>query len=436
MALDINKIYNELLGRDAKQEGKDYWSERYNSGNMSIRQIENAIKAGKEYNETYRGPVKTAYTSTVPAYTGSYDKGSKGQRTAENEWQQRSLDEIIGHVQTSGVGNLTISDTSKPKWMPISDHDRSYDLNQYRDQDSRVAEDIWQQGQIGDLETWALDVADEYGLSFTPSEVYHGIDTKRGDTTYSTHPDEGAKRNLSQSKGIGNITDFLSKLDEVRAPTFSATKDSLSNIYGEEIDNIYNELFGTEGGIDQAGKDYWTKDLLENRPNLAEGQDWKDWLERAFKNTNSYKDHIAEIGPIDLPMKGIGEDGQFTDVPEIEGDNFNTELDKEKEEWDIDFGNPLNTTFDFYTSQINDLMGMLDDSDKRNEERLKAYKDEIASSRKADEARAAYGERPMNQSVKGVRTLNELPGYKPKTGGSTGHFNRTGNRLSTSSLNI
>ena len=187
MVLDLNKIYNELLGRDVGQEGKDFWSERYNSGNMSIRQIENAIKAGREYNETYKGPVKTAFTSEVPTYTGTYEKDSKNDRVAENEWQQRSLDEIIGHVQTSGVGNLTISDASKPKWMPIADHDRSYDLNQYRDQDSRVAEDIWQQGQIGDLETWALDVADEYGLSFTPSEVYHGIDTKRGDTTYSTH---------------------------------------------------------------------------------------------------------------------------------------------------------------------------------------------------------------------------------------------------------
>ena len=67
---------------------------------------------------------------------------------------------------------------------------------------------------------------------------------------------------------------------------------------------------------------------------------------------------------------------------------------------------------------------------------LKGYQDQVAGYRKDLQAQAAYGERPMNQTVKGVKTRNELPGYKPKTGGTTGHFSRTGSRLSTQSLNV
>ena len=54
-------------------------------------------------------------------------------------------------------------------------------------------------------------------------------------------------------------------------------------------------------------------------------------------------------------------------------------------------------------------------------------------------AQAAYGERPRNMTVKGVRTQNELPGYRPRTSG-TGFFSRTAGAgaagLTTSSLNL
>ena len=53
-------------------------------------------------------------------------------------------------------------------------------------------------------------------------------------------------------------------------------------------------------------------------------------------------------------------------------------------------------------------------------------------------AQAAYGERPRNMTVRGVRTQNELPGYTPRTSG-TGFFSRnrgSGSGLTTSSLNL
>tara|TARA_R100001082_G_scaffold2740_1_gene2430 strand:- start:143 stop:1006 length:864 start_codon:yes stop_codon:yes gene_type:complete len=53
-------------------------------------------------------------------------------------------------------------------------------------------------------------------------------------------------------------------------------------------------------------------------------------------------------------------------------------------------------------------------------------------------AAAAYGERPRNMTVRGVRTQNELPGYTPRTTG-TGFFSRNrgvGSGLTTGSLNL
>ena len=53
-------------------------------------------------------------------------------------------------------------------------------------------------------------------------------------------------------------------------------------------------------------------------------------------------------------------------------------------------------------------------------------------------AQAAYGERPRNMTVRGVRTQNELPNYTPRTSG-TGFFNRNrgaGSGLTTGSLNL
>ena len=338
--------------------------------------------------------------------------------------------------------------------VPISDFadEPNWDLDQYRNQDARVAEDIWQQGQIGDLEAWAQSVAGDYGLSFEPTEAYHGYD-KHGN--YSKHTNEGRTRNISQSAGIENIADFVSKLDAARAPELAANRESLSSIYGAEIDRTYNELFETDNedseyygkNIDQAGKEYWTKNLLDNEPGLTEGQNWKDWLERAFKNTESYKDFIVGKGAQELEIPGVGEDGQFIDPDPIETPDFEAMLADEREKWGLELSNFMNenntawtdritSLTDTYSTQISSLQDMLAESSRNNADMLKGYQDQVASYQKSLESQAAYGERPSNQEVKGVRTLNELPGYKPKTGGTTGHFNRKGSRLTTSSLNI
>ena len=463
----IQDAYTSAGLGQADQAGLDYWSGNLASGIETQEQIESNIAL---HSPQYKGKEETAYTRTVPAYAGPYDKDSKNQRTAENEYHQNILDEITRHVEQSGIGDFTKSEGSIPQWMPVSEHDDSYDLDQYRNQSSRVTEDLWQQGQIGDLEAWAQSVAGDYGLSFEPSEVYSKLGK---DGKESRHTNDGMRRNISQSTGIENVVDFISKLDAAKAPEIAANKESMSNIYGAEIDETYNELFETDAGIDQAGKEYWTKDLLENRPGLTEGQDWQVWLEDAFKNTNEYKDFKVGKGPEELDIPGVGDDGQFIDfeagAAADPAPDFNAMLADAKKEWDLDFSNSMNenntywsdqiggltdsyqgkmdenNTYwsnqiggltDNYTKQINSLQGMLAESSKNNADILKGYQDQVASYQKSLESQAAYGERPSNQSVKGVKTRNELPGYKPKTGGTTGHFNRKGSRLSTSSLNI
>jgi len=441
----IQDAYTAAGLGQADQAGLDYWS-----GDLAKGQTKEQITSNIAlHSPQYKGKEDTAYTRTVPAYTGTYDKDSKNQRVAENEYHQNILDEITRYVEGSGIGDFTKSEGSIPQWMPVSEHDDSYDLDQYRNQSSRATEDLWQQGQIGDLEAWAQSVAGDYGLSFNPSEVYHGYG--KDGTTYSTHTNEGMRRNISQSTGIENVVDFISKLDAARAPEIAANKESLSNIYGAEIDETYNELFQTDTGIDQAGKEYWTKDLLENRPGLTEGQDWQVWLEDAFKNTNEYKDFKVSLPEKELDIPGVGDDGQFIDfeagaaadpAPDFESmladarSEWGLEMEGQMEKNNTYWSNQISGITDSYTTQMDSLQKMLAESSKNNADILKGYQDQVASYQKSLESQAAYGERPSNQTVKGVKTRNELPGYKPKTGGTTGHFNRKGSRLSTSSLNI
>ena len=524
--MDLNKIYNELLGRAPDPAGRDYWGGKFDSGQMSIQNIRDSIKQSTEYKSKlqpptvqpsplqmtsrtpptfspatvtaasgggsntptlsmtgqqaapswnvpsvsleaidkaskdfyqtglpstspsftvnldpavtgYRGAAETGYTNTLADFINSRGgagvghKDSEWDRTLENIWQQNKLDELTRHAQQSGVGTFTRSEAGTPQWMP-----EGVD----RGTGERTTEDIWQQAQISDLEAWAQTAADKYGLTFKPSDVYS---VKGEDGKESRHRNEGMRRNEAQFSGINNLVDIISQIDAARAPEIAAEKDRLSGIYGREIDRLYNELFETDTGMSQEGKDYWTKDLIENRPGLAKGQDWQDWLGRAFRNTHGFKDYEVSKGPELLPIEGAPDDDSGT-FPSA-APTFQQDLDVEKGNWGIGnydsvqsdpWADAMEEFTSSYTSQINDLKKALQESTRSNEKMLKSYQDQVAGYQKDLQAQAAYGERPMNQTVKGVKTRNELPGYKPKTGGTIGHFNRTGSRLSTQSLNV
>jgi len=495
--LDLDKIYSTLLGRTPDAAGAQYWNEQFASGAMSSDQIQKSIKASKEYkalnpisianptgttntttNPTgvtinpavddgsqtitaaprpdltdpaisgYRGAAETGYTRTVPTFTGGYRKSSKNDRSAENLYHQNILDELTKYAQQSGLGNFAISEGSVPQWMPTDASRESIIDPHYRNQASRATEDLWQQGQISDLEKWAQSVVDSgtyADLGFNPSEVYHGYG--KDGTTYSEHTNEGMRRNKAQSAGIDSLIDFISRLDTARGPELDAEKSRLSGIYGTAIDNTYRTLFETTDKdseyygktIDQAGRDYWTKDLIENRPGLAKGQDWQTWLSDAFKNTESYKDFLVNKGPVVLPIDipdnvnvgsmtgGGGSTGTGTPLTD-----YSQELQAQKDSWDIKFDDLT----DLLGGQLSDLKATFEKSNRDQAALFKGYQDQVAQYREDLNAQAAYGERPMNQTVRGVKTKNELPGFKPSTGGTTGHFNRAGSRLTTKSLNV
>jgi hypothetical protein len=552
-SFDINTIFNELLGRDAKSEGKSYWTDQYNKG-QSIQSIKDNIKLSPEYktnnpttNLTYKassdpnlsisdpyandpnytttptgiGPFQQVTVSGSPSsttqtwnkdegkwditttagedktyyktgssstgetinidaflpnqYSGPivdiyetgisdpnlrWDKGSKNDRAAENIYQQNKIDELIKYVQAAGLGNFSLSEGSTPQWMPTGD----------RNQENRLAEDKWQQSQIADLQKWAADfvaaqqpyvppegsseiyLTDADGnrktnpyanLTFTPGEAFSNFD--------SIHTNVNKDRNLAQSSDIDSLVEFITQLDIARAPGIDKQRDTMSGIYGAEIDKIFGELFETdnpdseffEKTIDQAGKDYWIKDLIDNRPGLSKGQDWTNWLQDAFKNTESYKDFLANKPPESLideietiDVGGGTYTGGGSSSSSSSSTDYASMLEAAKAEWDLGLTDQLTSLSEGYTSQINDLKDMFALTQKSNADLLKGYQDQVASYQKAQESQAAYGERPMNQTVKGVKTKNELPGYKPSTGGTTGHFSRTGDRLSTKSLNV
>ena len=489
----LNKLYQTTIGRDVDKGGFDYWNEQLNLGKSTIASIKAAIEDSAEYKDraaalaadantteaqldalssayqgdyataddqvtadqadltaegdSYRGAAETGYTRTVPTFTGSYRKDSKNDRSAENLYQQNILDELTKYAQQSGLGNFAISDGSTPQWMPTDASRESIIDPHYRNQTSRATEDLWQQGQISDLEKWAQNIvgSGKYDLSFNPSEAYLGMN--KAGTGYSEHLEEGKHRNISQSAGIDSLIDFISKLDTARGPELDAEKSRLSGIYGTAIDNTYRTLFETTDKdseyygkkIDQAGKDYWTKDLIENRPGLSKGQDWQTWLSDAFKETHSYKDFLVNKGPGHVDIDDVLD---TVDVGDVTGGgstgtgtpltDYSQQLQEQKDSWDIKFDDLTS----MYTDQINDLKKAFEKSTNQQADLLKGYQDSVAQYRADLNAQAAYGERPMNQTVKGVKTKNELPGFKPSTGGTTGHFNRAGSRLTTKSLNV
>ena len=325
------------------------------------------------------------------------------------------------------------------------------------------------------------------------------------------------------------------------------SKEEAEAIYGPGIDEVYNYVFGTTGGMSGAGKEHYLKDLVENRAGLTQGQNWKVWLDKAFRNTEDYKLKEAGEQPelIDLSgddvtiLPGIGGDvvggaggtnqvdyaallneamagwnigfnntfdslkdvysGQFDTLSNAYGtlggqfdtlsntlsnkydtlggqfntlsnkyDTLSSDLTQELNDLGVEFtqglttlGTDLTKLGGTYSDNISDLktyysdklsesniqnqnmMKGFQDSNKElmegyqesTNKLLKSYQDQAASFQSAQNAQAAYGERNRNPTVKGVRTQNELPGFKPKTGG-TGFFGRGSNRLTTSSLNI
>lgn len=384
---------------------------------------EGVISRNLDEMDFYTGPEAKRWDTNVSAGTHlRWDPKSKWNRVHENQFQQSQLDDLTKFAQESGLGDFTASVTSEPGW----------NISENRDTRQRLGENIWQESQIADLERWAGTIAPTHGLTFSPSELNILPSLTDEEAVHDASRTKNLyTQNVNQKGAIDNLHSFLSDFEGKRDENYSkdSWRENNRKQYGDFIDSRYTDLF--ERDADEAGKEYWINQLTTGAAGLEAGDSWKGWIDRALMGSNEFKDLQANKPPEDLFSDGSTDLDVGTGLESLTA-NFSDLLADEKEKWDLQY----EKMDAFNQNQINELKSIFASTNKANQDLIKGYREAENERRKESEARAAYGERPMNQSVKGVKTRNELPGYKPKTGGSTGHFNRTGARLSTQSLNV
>ena len=415
----------------------------------------------------YGGAAPTAYSDPIGDPYMRWSKDSKNDRSQENIYEQGKLDSIVDHVKTLDP-SFNLSKGSQQRW----------DIGFDRNQDKRQQEDVWQHGTITDLENALSGIVSDLssqqpdpnrlittssdgtvhdpggtnpyaGLTFNPKAPYN---MEKFD---SEHTNEGMRRNQADLARIVNIQDTLSAIDAAGAPEREGRTALLSDTYGSAIEDTYARLFETDNPdsshygktIDDAGKRYWTDDLLQNRAGLQEGDSYTNWLDSAFRNTDSFKTFEIIKGPkvldgLDTEVVG-GLDETY--VPSFTGGgggggsswsppsyDYSSLFQQQDDAWNKKFDEITST----YEDQMNDIKSIFAESNRNQEKLLEGYRRQEAADQERLKSEAAYGERSANQEVKGVKTQNELPGFQPKFKGTRGHFNRTGSRLTTGALNI
>ena len=400
--------------------------------------VDNSAKyKGTIADDFYIGPAAKRWDTNVSAGTHlRWDTGSKWDRVHENQFQQEQLDKLTKFAQESGLGNFTASETSVPGW----------DITEDRDVQRRLGENIWQESQIQDLENWAASIAGNQGLTFegTGFNLLPSL-TDQDAVKDATRTKELYNQNVTQKDAIENIQSFLADYEGERQKKYDQnTGISREDQYGDYIDQQYENLLGRpEGeGADAAGKKYWTDQLLSGDAGIAAGDSWKGYIDRALKGSNEYKDLQVESGEFLEPVltaeqvaemmaNAVGNIQMPTYSPPPMPD-YSSIFAEQDAAWNKKFDNLAGT----YKNQMADLKSVFEESTRSQEKLLQGYRDQQAAYKEDQKAQAAYGERAMNQSVKGVKTANELPGFQPKFRGTRGHFNRTGSRLTTGALNI
>ena len=302
--------------------------------------------------------------------------------------------------------------------------------------------------------------------------------------------------NVGLFEGMQSLQELFRTIDEARAPNVQKAIDLNTPNLEQKITDTYTKVFGEDADqfMGDGGPEYWFDQLL-NDPNnsIPVGGSISQYLEDAFKNSPDYKTWAAGIPPVGMTDDEMGltedegaieggptenpfddplfDEGLFDDAPVPpfgggggdgtpsggygggyqggygggnQGGGGSTTVvnnyGSNTSDWSDMFNTFNENIMNSFNSRIDDLQKSYADSQKSNEDLLKGFREEIASRDQAAADRqyqeAAYGERTVNREVKGVKTLNELPGYTPKSRGTRGHFNRAGSRLKTSSLNV
>ena len=225
-----------------------------------------------------------------------------------------------------------------------------------------------------------------------------------------------------------------------------------------DLDNLYKVLLGRgpdayQGGtIQDSAKQYWTNQYNQ----MGGGQAGLDSVISGIKGSDEYKglgfdagfDHFADplaAQHIVQAQKSIAKgDGVRAGTVASYSDMYNADGTPnpdwvDEKTWLQNKVNELAGGGGMSTAQYNALMGgynsLAGDFASLKEAMAQNQADMMNMWNNANWGQGGYGQ--QGQTVSGVKTQNELPGWKPKTGGSSGFFGRGGSRfgLSTSSLN-
>lgn len=232
-----------------------------------------------------------------------------------------------------------------------------------------------------------------------------------------------------------------------------------------DLDHLYKVLLGrgpdayqggltdAQKGIQQSARDYWNKQFTDAGSNEAALQSVISGIQgsQEFKDLGlAADDYLTNPLAAQTRVQAANSinrgDGVRAGTIASYSDKFNTDGTVKSDWVDTETwssnkmqglmdevaelkANPItntvyvdNTDTSAYDQKISDLQAALDSTQVDYDSLMQTYKDQTIGYNSLY-AQAAYGDKPGNLTVKGVKTQNELPGYQTKTSG-TGFFSR------------
>lgn len=217
-----------------------------------------------------------------------------------------------------------------------------------------------------------------------------------------------------------------------------------------DINQIYKNLLGRDVG--QEGRDYWTGQYNQALADNKTSAQAISGIKSAIAQSPEYDTPWAKHTRAAMESIGKGEGvnagtvASYSDMYNADGTpnpNWTGEKDwlqqKVYDQHDQLQQLQQNTggmSNDQYNTLLGNFTGLTDTLNSLKDAYAQSQKDIQAMFANANWGGGGYG--GYGQTVGGVKTHNELPGWTPKTGGSSGFFGRGGSRfgLTTSSLNI
>ena len=233
--------------------------------------------------------------------------------------------------------------------------------------------------------------------------LYQNLLGRNADSSGKKYWDEQIKSGATTYQGVADAIkgsdEYIGQQEELAANP-NATADDLRNLGTAYIDPYHWGSGSSFANWKPPGEEGGSK-LTQEQAESATGGLYSD---HKNKNVNQVVDHIfSNIGTGDNPFLGGGGGQQY-------------------QKYD-DSG--LRNTISGLTDQLTNLRSAFDD-----------YKTQSASDMQNVWNNANWGWGP---TVGGVRTQNELPGWMPKKGGTSGFFGRggrSGKGLTTAALNL